>query len=330
MIQHGLIIGKFHPLHDGHLALMEFAAEQCEILTVVICAEKNEKYSSQMRKKWVKTETQFMPNISIDCFEYDSDKLPNTSTSSKAVSKVWSEVLKQRYPFVQAIFSSELYGDYVAEYMGIRHIVFDIKRFKIPVAASLILSDIKKYWEFLPKSVKEDLITKICLVGTESTGKSTLSMKLAKEFDCEFVPEMAREIIPVTDYVTYSDLIRVANDQANAIINYSQASKAPLLIVDTDIITTKSYARFLFDRELKVDEWIDQANEMSHYFFMQPNCPFIQDGTRLNEENRIKLHESHINLFKNFDIKLVLVDGSWDERLDFMKGFIKSNYAHLI
>jgi HTH-type transcriptional repressor of NAD biosynthesis genes len=330
MIKNGLIIGKFHPLHKGHLALIEFAAGQCQQLLVVICAEKSEKFNSEIRRKWVARETADLPNLLIDVLEYDKEELPNTSTSSRQVSETWSRVLKLRYPNVQAIFSSEKYGDYVAQYMGIQHFVFDIQRLKIPVAASQIFSDIKGCWRYLPESVKEDLVTKICLIGTESTGKSTLTIMLAEEFNCDFVPEVARDIIPTTREANYSDLIKVSMEHANAIIRCSQLSKAPLLFIDTDVSITKSYSQYLFNKELEVEPWIVAANKMHQYFYLLPDCEFVQDGTRLTDEERLKLHESHLAFQKNGNKDIVFVGGTWDKRFSDIKDYIKQNYSHVI
>ena len=44
----------------------------------------------------------------------------------KDVSSVWSERFKEIFPDYDLVITSEEYGDYVASFMGIKHIAFDI------------------------------------------------------------------------------------------------------------------------------------------------------------------------------------------------------------
>ena len=77
-----------------------------------------------------------------------------------------------------------------------------------------------------------------------------------------------------------------------------------VLFVDTDLVTTKSYAIQLFDRELKVPYWVEDANEMDLYIFLEPNAPWIDDGTRMPEKDRNVLSEIHRKGFKDAGIKI--------------------------
>jgi len=54
--------------------------------------------------------------------------MPDKEEADREVSKFWADYLKTRFPKVDVIFSSEKYGDFVAEYMSIEHQSFDQAR----------------------------------------------------------------------------------------------------------------------------------------------------------------------------------------------------------
>ncbi len=144
----GLVIGKYMPLHKGHTALIDFALKHCNSLIVLVCTKKDEPIPGKLRFQWLIEN--YKENINI-MIEYTDENLPDSSYSSNSVSKVWAGYLKKRFPDLSVIFSSEKYGDYLAEYMGIEHIRFD--RTKYNILATDIRNDPFKYWDFIPESV---------------------------------------------------------------------------------------------------------------------------------------------------------------------------------
>ncbi|MDX1938820.1 MAG: AAA family ATPase [Flavihumibacter sp.] len=311
----GLVLGKFNPLHLGHIALIEFAQEKCNELIVLICASDKETTNGSTRLNWVKNCFKGNPKIRPILLNYLEAEFPNTSVSSKEVSTIWASKLKTLFPQIDIIFSSEIYGNYLAEILKCRHICFDIERKSFNISASEINSNIYKYWNFLPTPVRPYYVKKICLYGTESTGKSTITEKLANYFQTTFVPEMAREIIEATEECTENHLIQIAELQAKT-INEKIKTANKLLFIDTDLNITSSYSQFLFNKKLVVDNWVDEANNFDLYLYLDNDAPFIQDGTRLDKERRDELNISHKKQLIGKGIKYQLVTGNWDERFE--------------
>lgn len=325
-MKHGLVLGKFMPLHKGHLALISFAKSKCDILTVLLCAEDKETIPASTRLKWLQEE--LGSTVDLQVLKYSDKDLPNTSVSSKQVSKKWSVVLKKNFPHVNIIFSSEPYGDFVADFMGAESVVYDEARKNYPVSATQIKNNPFYFWDFIPESVKPYYVKKACLLGTESTGKSTLTENLAKYFDTAFVPEMARDIIEQTEECTYENLFEIATLHAKTIIEKLPLANK-LLFIDTDINITRSYSSFLFGKELTVPSWIEEANKADLYIFLEPDCPFVQDGTRLNETDRAKLNSSHKNQLDKNNIKYICAGGGWEERFETIVKVIKEKYLSI-
>lgn len=310
-MQRGLVLGKFMPIHTGHIELIEYALQFCDILIVWVCVSNKETMSGDLRLNWVKEIFKNNKKVQPTLYEYNEDELPNTSTSSETVSKVWSEIIKQQLPKIDLIISSEKYGDYVAEYLGVQHQYYQTLK---QISATNIRQSPYENWHFIPDIVKPYYYKKISILGTESTGKSTLTKKLSEYFNADFVAETAREIVDNSTTCHPKDLLKIAKEHAIHIQEKGNALNK-MLFLDTDILITKSYSKFLFNKVLHVEPWIEEANQCDLYLYLENDAPYTQDGTRLAESERNKLNEFHKTELKNANIDYFLITGNWNERL---------------
>lgn len=326
MMNRGLVLGKFMPLHYGHLALFDFARKRCDELCILLCYTKNESIQGSVREEWLLKSFAEFSDVKVISYLYDEDKLANTSVADKQVSLEWSKAISNILPEINIIFSSELYGDYVAEYLKIKHICFDIKRKSNPVSASAIFANPLLNWNFIAEVAKPYFVKKIVLLGTESTGKSTLTKKLAEYFNTDYVPEMAREILEKTTDCKPKHLIEIAELHAKEILIRAQKTNG-LLFIDTDINITKSYSKYLFNETLQIAGWIEEANNADLYIFLEPDCEFVQDGTRLSNEERNNLNLFHKQQLMESGISYCSIYGNWEERFEkattLIKDFLK-------
>ena len=309
----GFVFGKFMPLHKGHIALIDFALKNCDHLSIVLCYSSNEPIKGIVRKQWLESIVKNYDTVNILCFEYDENELPNTSVSSSEVSKVWATAFKKLLPDADIVFASEKYAEYIGEYMNVEYLLFDEKRILVPVSATQIRENALFYWNYLPKEVRPYFVKKICIAGTESTGKSTLTKNLAMHYHTTYVAEAGRDIVEVTDNCTYEDLLKIAEVHTKEILKKTPGANK-LLFVDTDINITRSYSEFLFKRTLKTEDWMEAANHFDMYLFLEPDCEYVQDGTRLSIEERNKLSEHHKKILIREGINYISINGSWENR----------------
>ena len=309
------VFGKFLPFHKGHEAMINFALANCDFLTVLVCCSDKENIQDTYRKAWIEKAFEKEKNIEIRTFNYLESELLNTSESSESVSKIWAEVFKKQLPDYSLLITSEEYGNFVAAFMNIQHIAFDIPKKLYPVSATAVRNDVFNNWQYVPDSVKPDLLLKVVILGTECTGKTTLTEKLAKYFNCSFVSEAGRDIIANSNSFTFNDLYLVASEHATR-IDKSILADSPLVIIDTDIHTTKSYSLFTFEKELEISTDIYNSNRANIYLYLNNDVEYLQDGTRLSEADRNLLDLSHRQVLTNHNIEIIEVKGDWDERFE--------------
>ena len=309
------VFGKFLPFHKGHEAMISFALTKCDFLSVLVCCDNEETIPADVRKGWIESSFAGAKNIEVKVLYYDNRLLPNTSQTSASVSGIWSAEFKKHYPDYDLVITSEPYGELVADFMGIRHIAFDLTKERHPISASVIRNDLFANWHYLPAAVKSYFAIKVVILGTESTGKTTLTEQLAKHFNCSYVLEAGRELIPDSTKFTFEDLRLVAIEHAKR-IDEAILGDSPLIIIDTDIHITKSYARFTFDKELPVQNQVYHTNRADLYLYLNNDAPYYQDGSRLSKVDRDLLDQSHREILTDHQIKFVEISGSWQNRFE--------------
>lgn len=309
------VFGKFLPFHKGHEAMINFALTKCDFLTVLVCCSDKENIPATTRQKWIEKTFETHKNIEVKTFNYSENEFPNTSVSSQEVSKIWSSKFKELFPDYDLVITSEEYGNYVASYMGIEHIPFDIPKQLFPVSATAVRNDLFTNWEFLPDSVKPYFAFKVVILGTESTGKTTLTEQLSQHFNCTSVTEIARDLIDNSNTFEFDDLHLVATEHAKR-IDKAILDKSPLIIIDTDIHITKSYANFVFNKVLEVENEIYNSNKGDLYLYLNNDVEYVQDGTRLSEIDRNLLDLSHRKILTQHNIDIVEITGDWEQRFE--------------
>ncbi|SEW52174.1 AAA family ATPase [Chitinophaga arvensicola] len=309
------VFGKFMPFHKGHEAMINFALASCDFLSVLICCSNQERVPPPVRKAWLEETFRHIPQIEILTYTYDESILPNTSESSSGVSAIWATEFKQLFPDYQIVVTSEPYGDLVAGFMNIRHLPFNKEKNLYPVSATKIRTDLFDYWQWLPDAVKKSLAIKVVILGTESTGKTTLTGLLANYFHCSAVPEAGRDLIADSNDFGITDLYAIATEHA-ARINRIATLDSPLLIIDTDIHITLSYGEYAFGETLNIDPAVYASNEADLYLYLNNDVPYVQDGTRLSEEERNLLDNAHRRILDKYGIHCEEITGNWTTRFE--------------
>lgn len=322
-----LVIGKFMPLHKGHLALIDFAATQAESVFVCVTGHDGEVISSAERAWWVIES--YIQNFSINVcnLSYDPEKLNESSVSDIKSSEEWAEFLKAElddFSEIDVIIGSEMYVKYMADYLGIAYIIYDEKRENMPISATDIKGDIIRYWDYLSPAAKRSYVRHICICGSESTGKSTVCKRLEEEYGfVTMIPEIGRCLVGKSELCEVKTLKKIFTIHNDLLLAVKNDPPTPIILWDTDNITTLSYLAFLHAANHDVINEVmgdRQAVLADKYFFFEPNIAFRDDGTRFDPTEARLLSAHHKYMYSNYGIAPEAVTA--ENRCDVVRQYI--------
>jgi HTH-type transcriptional repressor of NAD biosynthesis genes len=316
--ERGLIVGKFYPPHRGHKHLIDTARAQVDELFVLCCGREGEVPEGRLRAGWLR---EIHPDVRVIYLD---------DTYDAGDSRVWAENsvrLLGRAPDV--VFTSEDYGDEFARHLGCRHVQVDKGRAAVNVSGTRVRRDPLGCWEFLEPPVRGFYAARVCVVGAESTGKTTLAQDLAQHFDTVWVPEYGREyserkLAAEGGYdFRPEEFAHIAARQCE--LEDEAARRAnKVLVCDTDAFTTGVWhQRYMGARSPEVEE-IAARRRPDLYVLTDIDTPFEEDGTRDGEHVRGWMHEVFVRELRAQGRPYRPVSGTRGERLRQAVGYIEA------
>lgn len=161
---------------------------------------------------------------------------------------------------------------------------------------------------------------RVCIIGAESTGKTTLCGDLAEHYGVPFVPEFGRwYTLALPDSRRYrwsADDFRVIAETQNRFEDDALRWAETVVICDTNSYVTEVFEKaYLGSTSAEVRAL---AAERSYDLFVvtDPGTRFSQDSTGLrNLENRAWMHEAYVEYVAASGTPSVQVGGTPAERL---------------
>ncbi len=165
--KHGLVLGKFYPPHAGHHHLVRTARERCERLTVLVCASSVESVPLDERVAWMKA-------VHPDAVVVGAmDDIPVDITDPAVWDAHMAVFLAAVPEAVDAVFTSEAYGEELGRRFGAEAVCVDPDRTAFPVSGTAVRADPVRHWGFLEAPVRAALARRVVVLGAESTGTTT-------------------------------------------------------------------------------------------------------------------------------------------------------------
>lgn len=326
----GLFFGKFAPLTTGHISAILKASTLVDTLYVVLCWD--EKFQSTLstelqnvmtkrnRLMWLKDTFIHMPKIKILCV----DETPIQSYpdgSQDFTTLVRAALYDAGEHNIHKVFSSEvIYNDYFYVHWPVsEHVLIDPEREFVNISATRVRTNPYKHWDLIAPAAHKHFVKKVCIIGVESTGKSTLTINLANHFSTQFVEEVGRTICEKEyhwseDMMNIEDYVYVAME--HKVKEHRTAKTAnKVMFSDTNNLIT------LFSAECmgKTSPVLSQmafAEQYDLVIMLDIDVPWVYDALRLNgaEQRRKETYELLQFLCKAHNVKYTTVSGSFDER----------------
>jgi NadR type nicotinamide-nucleotide adenylyltransferase len=340
----GLVVGKFAPLHNGHVLVIETAREQCDHVVILSYSNPELAFSGPaLRELWLSslfpdTTRLVVTNDRLrDWFSKvtPEPELPANDADAHVhrdfVALLLEQVLDQR---VDAVFTSEAYGPGFAEHLtkrfrqrdqaapAVSHVPVDLARLHVPVSGSALRHDLWERWQYLPAPVARSLVQRVVFVGGESTGKSTLAVAMARELNTISVDEYGRELWTARGgLLRFEDLAAIACEQIRR-EQMAAASARRWLFCDTSPLTTLFYCLDQFGHA-EPDLCEAAERRYDHIVLCSPDFPFVQDGTRQGPAFRDRQHSWYEHELAARGIRYHVAFGSLAQRVEILTAALK-------
>ena len=321
----GFLGGKFLPFHLGHLYAIMSASNYVDKLYVILASN-------------IELDTELCEKAGIPYIPV-ADRLSWIGKTLKDIDNIeiltiddygWADgsakIIKAIPEKITHIFSSEeSYGEYFNRYYpDAEHIVIDNERSDRSISGTMIRNDVFGNWEMIPTCARPYFIKKVCIVGTESCGKSTLTKKLAKYYNTNFVHEVGRDYSEeYKNQLTNSHFDSIAMDHYRLQETLAeQANK--VMFIDSDAIITNYYADMYGYKFSSLIDEIANKQDYDLYIYLEPDVKWVDDGLRFsgNEIQRAKNNRLLKSFYHSKGVNFVSVSGSYRERFEKSKELI--------
>lgn len=325
--RHGLVIGKFCPLHLGHELLIRAALERCDEVLVLSYTRPEFAHCEPFeRRRWFSLRFPFerFPRLRWCVLDPETVDIPHNDASAEAHRRFCGEQCAARFGCApDAVFTSEDYGPGFAASLSaqfghaVTHVSVDPDRAHVPVSATQLRDDPFAHRAHVSPEVFAGLVPRIGVLGGESSGKTSLVRALAgqRPTTLHCAAEYGRELwVEQGGRLDEADLPRIAEAQIAREEAVAQREGCRWVIGDTTPLTTLFYCLADFGRAPP------RLHELArrHYDLLvlcEPDFDFVQDGTRRDDAFRRRQHAWYLERLAPVADRVLRVGGSIEQRM---------------
>jgi nicotinamide riboside kinase len=178
---------------------------------------------------------------------------------------------------------------------------------------------------------------RIVMVGSLSTGKTTLAEVLARRLNLPLLPEVAREIVELG-----FKLDKDATPETEALIflrQYNNELATDEFVGDRSLIDVMAYAGWVLDNQARRKEFAlwEECERLaerrlrtnySHVFYLPVEFPIVLDGLRPDDpEFQREIDERILRLLRTHAVRYETITGGVEERLEQIQMYLSKTGA---
>lgn len=301
----GLIFGKFAPLTAGHVNFIRMAIETgVDRLYLFLSFDQkfNDTQSPWMQER-LGLEERLLDlkrliedsglNHKVIVNYVDESNIPGYPDGGAAYAALIRAKIPEGEMLTHAFSSEPEYTEYFSEYFPeVEHVVLDAERSGVNISATRIRTNLRENFDYLSGQAKPRFVKKVAIIGVESTGKSTMTQRLAHHYATNFTPEVGRTICEdlfcgSEEVMTRADYLKIA--MIHRIEEHLNANTAIVVhISDTTNLITHFSAICAGKVAYNDDMFMSLAIEEAHNFydmvlFLSPEVEWVADPLRLQD-----------------------------------------------
>ena len=338
----GLVVGKFSPLHEGHIYLIRSALSDCEKLVIITysypefpgCDPAEVKY-------WL--ESMFYAERDRITIIAPTVGRPHNKDPDSMHRKYCTNLLLDAGHTVDAVYTSETYGYGFAEYLtaefqqlygtehtpAVKHICVDIIRHIFPVSGTAVRQSDVLTNLYVSDLVAASFVPRVAFLGGESSGKTTLVgavlTALQPKYAVAATHEYGRVLYERTGgRLLFDDMLHIGQTQVNwerKVAIHARRSamsfgKPAVVLCDTTPLTTMWYSEAWYN--MHVDQELEELSYRKYDLTVlcKNDFEFVQDGTRVSPYFSQRAFEWYQEVLDIAKTKYIIVEGSVEERVE--------------
>lgn len=166
---------------------------------------------------------------------------------------------------------------------------------------------------------------RVCITGTESTGKTTLAEELAAHFKVVLIADVSREYIAALNRpYTEQDVLKIARQIITA-EDMAAKNASGFYLSDNDLLNIKIWLQYY---NWPVPDWLDeeiQKKATDIYLLCYIDTPWEADAQRANPHDRNELFAAFVSELDNLGAAYKILKGNKIERFNQAKSHIEKS-----
>jgi HTH-type transcriptional repressor of NAD biosynthesis genes len=306
-VRTGLIIGKFLPPHRGHKYVIDSAAAACDHVVVLVCDDPAYGMAADLRASWLQ---EIHPAAQVRVIA----DLGRDDDSAAWAAHTLDFFRQHGLGTIDGVYTSESYGEAYAKALGCEHVCVDPGRERYPVSARQVRAQPLAHWDMLEPCVRAHYAVRVCVMGAESTGTTTLAQALAAHYATVWVPEFGRlyaEGKLAGSSPWHSAEFDYIARQQDALEDQYLRVCHKLLVCDTNSLATEVWHE-RYVGSPRVLRGADRRYDL--YFLTAPDIAFVQDGFRDGCHLREWMHGRFKEVLEESGVPYITLSGTPEQR----------------